>query len=199
MRGVCNGPMRIYAGNVNEAKLLAELECECDGGCELLGAESDAPEFASFTEEQKRFVPSTEFMQHALDIAAIKTKSRLLQWTFTHTFTHQHEYERIQVRFPDEITGGFAADVVDNVPVFAMMAGQLLSLDDDEELVPASFVIRNGPVTQPFNFDEKRIHPEDAKAVWIDFGISYFWSRPEWASVTVSWVLTVRARKTITG
>lgn len=66
--GTCGGPVRVYAGNMNEAKLLAEEECDCDGCCVLLGAEAGAEGFELLTAEQKAFVPSEEFLRTARDV-----------------------------------------------------------------------------------------------------------------------------------
>ena len=66
--GTCNGPVRVYAGNMNEAKLLAEEECMCDGCCVLLGA-YNGHEVDELTEVQKSFVPSSEFLENVRTVS----------------------------------------------------------------------------------------------------------------------------------
>ncbi len=58
----------MYAGNLNEAKLLAEQECDCDGCCRFLGSDANAPGFENFMEERKAFMASKGFMKFAREV-----------------------------------------------------------------------------------------------------------------------------------
>ena len=60
--GNCDGTVRVWADSRVEAKLLAEEECGCDGGCHFLGADAGADE-SDCTDEQKLFVPPEEFVR----------------------------------------------------------------------------------------------------------------------------------------
>jgi len=64
--GSCNGPVMVSAGNINEARLLAQEECDCDGCCQYLGCDGvGCAGNATLTEAQKAFVPSAEFLKSA--------------------------------------------------------------------------------------------------------------------------------------
>jgi hypothetical protein len=64
--GSCNGPVIVSAGNINEARLLAQEECDCDGCCQYLGCGGvGCAGNATLTEAQKSFVPSAELLKAA--------------------------------------------------------------------------------------------------------------------------------------
>ncbi len=68
--GTCNGPVEVPAGNVNEALLLAQAECGCDGCCQLLGSDdAESQESTDMTPAQKAFIPTPEFLQTARRIS----------------------------------------------------------------------------------------------------------------------------------
>lgn len=68
--GSCNGPVLVSAGNFNEAKLLAEEECGCDGCCQYLGCDgAGCAGDAVLTESQKPFVATKEFLAAARRIS----------------------------------------------------------------------------------------------------------------------------------
>ncbi len=64
--GSCNGPVIVEAGNINEAKLLAELDCDCSNCCQFLGCDGAGCAGATvLTESQKQWRPDDDFVRKA--------------------------------------------------------------------------------------------------------------------------------------
>jgi hypothetical protein len=66
-------PVIVSAGNINEARLLAQEECDCDGCCQYLGCGGvGCASNATLTEAQKSFVSSAELLKAARRVTTRK-------------------------------------------------------------------------------------------------------------------------------
>jgi hypothetical protein len=87
--GSCNGPVMVSAGNINEARLLAQEECDRDGCCQYLGCDGvGCAGNATLTEAQKSFEGTSRLFEAGFSIEQVALVTGHKDWKMLRRYTH---------------------------------------------------------------------------------------------------------------